>query len=347
MKLTILRVMPKMIIHHISDNDEIWASSNYTVYKSKDEGNTFDRLVDLPVSFAMSTLGRFRLPSRAFRLGIRSLRKLKNGTILAIADKKIFRLKDNEVEVVHSFQRGLGPLREGWCVDEKGNCYVGEYFLNNKRDAPVHLLKSEDDGQTWVIACSFRNIRHIHCLQYDPFSECIWLGTGDRDNESSISFSEDEGKTWAEIGSGDQMFRSVSLLFTEDHVYWGSDAPTRQNYLYRYVRKNGEIEKLAAVDGPVYYSASLENGIKLFATTAEGDSEGKSAEWDKKAHIWASENGTLWEDLISWEKDSWPSILGYGSVLFANGRYRDNLCFTTQCLKKVDNKLIRAELSTK
>ena len=82
-------------------------------------------------------------------------------------------------------------------------------------------------------------------------------------------------------------------------------------------------------------------------TTAEGDSEGKSAEWDKKAHIWASKDGTQWEDLISWEKDQWPYILGYGRVLFAHGRNRDNLYFTTQCLKKVDNMLIQAKLSVK
>jgi hypothetical protein len=110
------------------------------------------------------------------------------------------------------------------------------------------------------------------------------------------------------------------------------------------VRQSGEIQKLAAVDGPVYYAALLENGTKLFATTAEGNSEGKSAEWDKKAHIWASEDGTSWEDLISWEKDRFPYIFGFGRVLFAHGRYKDNLYFTTQCLQKVDNMLIEATL---
>jgi hypothetical protein len=346
MKLTIQKVVPNMVVHHI-DDEEIWTSSNYTIYRSKDEGDTFDKVADLPVSFAMQILGRFRLPSRAFRLGIRSLKKLGSGTVLIIASRKIFRLRDGKFEVVHSFQRGLGPLREGWCEDEKGNSYLGEYFLNNKRDASVRLLKSTDDGRSWETIRSLQHIRHIHCVQYDSFSGRIWMGTGDRDEESSISFSEDEGKTWTEIGSGDQMFRAVSLLFTKDHVYWGSDVPTRQNYIYRYGRKSGEIEKLAAVDGPVHYSAILENGIKLFATTAEGDSEGKSAEWDKKAHIWASENGTLWEDLISWEKDQWPYILGFGRVLFPHGQYKDNLYFTTQCLKKVDNMLIKAKLLVK
>jgi len=333
-----------MVVHYI-DGRELWVSSNYTIYRSEDGGNTFNKVANLPTFSMIQLLGKFRLTSRAFRLGIRTLRKLKSGTVLAIANRKIFRLKNNEIKVVYSFRKGLGPLREGWCEDNEGNCYLGEYFLNNKRDTPVYLLKSEDDGQTWKIVYSFRNIRHIHCVQYDPFSKSIWLSTGDRDEESSILFSEDGGETWVDIGLGNQMFRAVSLLFTKNHVYWGSDAPTKQNYIYRYIRKTGEIERLTPVDGPVHYSTIVKNKIKLFATTVEGNSEGKSAEWDKKAHIWGSEDGVYWKDLISWRKDIWPYILGYGRILFASGWHRSNdVYFTTQALQKVDNVLIHAKL---
>jgi len=343
MKLEIQKIIPNMVVHWV-DREVIWTSSNYTLYITKDGGDSFNKVTTLKVPLWAHVLGKFRLPARAFRLGIRSLRILKIGTALVIADKKIFRLKDGELKVVHSFERGFGPLREGWCEDDKGNCYLGEYFLNNKRDAPVQLLKSMDDGQSWKVIRSLSNIRHIHCVQYDPFSQRIWMGTGDRDEESSISFSENGGESWAEIGSGDQKFRAVSLLFTEDYVYWGSDAPTRQNYIYHYARKTGEVERLAAVDGPVHYSTILKNGVKLFATAAEGNSEGKSAEWDKKAHIWASENGAQWEELMSWEKDIWPYIFGFGRVYFAHGQHGNNVYFTTEALRKVDGMLIQAKI---
>ena len=346
LKLAIQRTVPNMMVHWV-DEREIWSSRNYTLYVSRDEGIAFNKMADLKVSSLTCMLGKYRLLARAFRLGIRNLRKLESGTILVIADKKIFRSENGEFKTVYYVRKGFGPLREGWCEDDKGNCYFGEYFLNNKRDTPVNLLKSSDDGQTWEIICSFQSIRHIHCVQYDPFYQKIWLGTGDKDNECSISFSEDEGQSWTQIGSGDQMFRTVSFLFTEDYVYWGSDAPTRQNYIYRYVRKSGGIEKSVAVDGPVHYSALLKDGIMLFATTAEGKSEGKSAEWDKKAHIWASEDGTHWDDLISWEKDLYPSILGFGRVYFPHGRFRDNIYFTTEALKKVDETLFCAKLRRK
>lgn len=274
MKLEIQKTMPNMIVHWV-DDDVIWTSSNYSLYTSRDGGNTFSKVTDLKVPLWARLLGRFRLTARALRLGIRSLRILGTTTILAIADRKVFRLRDGELQVVHSFERGFGPLREGWCEDDKGNCYLAEYLLNNKRDTAAELLKSTDDGRSWRVILSLNNVRHIHCVQYDPFGKRIWMGTGDRDEESSISFSEDGGQSWTTIGTGDQMFRAVSMLFTGDYIYWGTDAPARQNYIYRQSREGGEIERLAAVDGPVHYSTILRNGIKLFATVAEGNSEGK------------------------------------------------------------------------
>ena len=341
-----------MTVHYI-DQDEIWASSNYALYRSKDEELDFEKAIDLKGLLIARILGRFRLPARLFRLGIRSLRELESGTLLVIADRKIHRLRDGQVETVYSFTRGFGPLREGWCEDDKGNVYLGEYFVNNKLGeyfvnskcrCPVRLLKSTDDGQTWRTVRLWHHAQHIHFVQYDPFSQRIWLGTGDRDEESGISFSEDEGETWVEIGSGDQMFRAVNLLFTKDHIYWGTDAPTRQNYIYRYARKSEEIERMAAVDGPVNYSMSLENGIKLFNTDVEGNSEGKSAEWDQRSHIWASKDGIHWEDLISWEKDIYPYILGFGRVYFPHGRCGNKVYFTAEALRRVDGMLIQAKI---
>jgi len=342
MGFEILKVIPNMVIHWVN-KEEIWTSSNYTIFKSTDGGDNFSKIVELKVPIWFSIAGGNRLIARALRLGIRSLRILKSGTILAIANKRVFRIRDNKAEVTYIFERGLGPLRQGWCEDEEGNVYIGEYFLNNKRAFPVRLLKSNDDGKTWRTIYSFENIRHIHCVQFDPFTRAIWVGTGDRDEESGIFYSKDE-KNWVAIGSGNQMFRTVSLIFTKDYVYWGTDIPTRQNYICRFERKSGKIERLVAVDGPVHYSTILEDGTLIFATTVEGNSEGRSAEWDKRAHIWASRNGKDWEDIISWEKDRWPYLLGYGRILFGQGKHGKFLFLTTQCLKGIDNCLIKGRL---
>jgi hypothetical protein len=336
--LEIKKIIPGMRVHWI-DEEGILASSRYTLYLSRNYDGTFTKIIDVKTFALYDVLACSRLLCRTFRLGIRALLKLKNGVILVVANGRVICCNNGRSKTVFFFEKGVGPLRDGLCEDNNGNIYIGEYFINNSRKHPVKLFKSEDCGENWMVLQVFKNIRHIHCVQYDPYENLIWIGTGDRDEESSIMFSEDYGETWKNIGSGNQMFRTLSLLFTEDYVYWGTDTPARQSYIYRYKRKNGTIERLSPVNGPVYYSTSLENNILFFSTGAEGKSEGVSGAWDNKAHIWASIDGTKWEDIVSWEKDSLPYILGYGKIVFARGKSKDMLVFTTECLKGIDNKL--------
>ena len=337
-KLVVERTVPDMDVHWAC-NDEIWSSSGYSIFASKNRGVTFSKMITLPVPMTRGLLARFRLTCRAFRLGVRALRILKSGTILVVANRKLYRIADNNIESTHCFRHGFGPLRQGWCEDDNGHCYLTEYSLNNARTVASQILLSCNDGESWEVIKSLIGIRHIHCMQYDPFAHGLWMGTGDKNSESSISYSQDFGKTWIVFGSGDQTFRAVSLLFTNEYIYWGSDAPSRQNYIFRRHRKSDSVEKLAAVNGTVLYSTMLGNGIMLFGTTDEGNSEGKNPTSDKKAHIWASYDGTHWEDIINWEKDSWPYILGFGSVLFAGGHPGSGLFYTTKAVKGMDGVL--------
>ena len=343
LKLIIEKTIPNMTVHWFSDG-EILASIGYAICVSKDGGASFQKTLDLPVAAITSGLSKFRLASRALRLGVRTLIKLKSGTVLAAANRKLFRIQDGQVTTVYSFDKGFSPLRQGWCEDDKGNCYMTEYFLNNKRTTSSEIVKSSSDGKSWQVVHSTDCIRHIHCVQWDPFSRNIYMGTGDRDNESSISYSQDGGKTWAILGSGDQVYRAVSLLFSRDYIYWGGDAPTRQNYIVRCSRRDNKVEKLVPVNGTVFYSTVLKDGTLLFGTTDEGNSEGKNPTKDKKAHIWASQDGDHWEDIASWKKDVWPYLLGSGKVLFAQGESSDHLYFTTQALAGRDEVFTRARV---
>lgn len=242
--IKIQKIIPQMTVH-AAYGEEIWATKKYTLYKSGLKFEKFNIVAQLPVSPWLRMAARSRSISRFFRLGVRSMKKLASGTILIIADRKIFRLTDDDIQVVYSFRFGQGPLRDGWCFDPEGNCYFGEYFLNKNRKYPIHFYHSDDDGQTWNQVSAFNDIRHIHCVYHDPYSGQIWMSTGDRDRESKIMFTENGGTTWTPVGSGNQKFRAVSLIFTRDSIYWGSDSPTRQNYIFRYIRRTGEVESLA------------------------------------------------------------------------------------------------------
>lgn len=334
LQLEIFKNFPGFQAQWINDQ-ELWSSSNFGIYYSDTITSTPKKIFDLEMPFYMRALSNSRLAARAFRLGVRSFLRLTNGTILIIANKCIFRFEGNHLNKVHTLERGIGPLRNGMCEDQRGNVYLGEYFLNNNRSHEVKLLKSCDKGKTWTIIQSMKNIRHIHAVQYDPFEKKLWMATGDRDEESFILYSDDDGESWEKMASGSQIYRTVSLLFTDSHIYWGTDAPTIQNCIFRYSRNSGEIEKVAEVNGPVYYSAKTDDGLLLFSTGNEGKSEGSTMEWDNTARIWASRDGTHWQDLAKYEKDRWPHILGFGRVLFARGS-SNYVAFTTQCVKGLD-----------
>jgi hypothetical protein len=338
MKLIIRRYIPNTLLHTIEDKN-IWVSSHLTIYLSKDECNSFEPVISLE-NFISKTVGRIKFIERLLRLDIRLFRKLESGTLLVITNRKLFKVKGKKAHVAFKFRRGVGPLREGLCEDNEGNCYMGEYFLN-KRRMPVYLFKSSDDGENWKPLRIFHGIRHIHFAQFDPFSQSIWVGTGDRDEECCILYSMDKGRSWNKIGLGSQLFRATNLVFTEENVYWGTDAPNMQNYIVRFSRKSRNIKRLHRVNGPVYSSTMLENGVLLFATGVEGG----SGELDRRVHIWASSDDDHWYDLFSRNKDWWPYIFGFGQILFAHGQYETNtLYFTTKALKKMHNFTISAEI---
>ena len=334
LKLAIHRVMPNSEALWVNDK-ELWTSVNYIIYYTEAWDSEPQKIANLKTPFLTKELSKLRLATRALRLGVRSFLRLRSGTIIVVANKRLFRLNDNKLSIVYRFDRGIGPLRNGLCEDQKGNLYAGEYFLNNDRAYTVKLLKSMDDGKTWDVIQRMKGIRHIHAVQFDPYEGKLWMATGDRDEESRILFSEDEGASWKELASGSQKFRTVSFLFTDNYIYWGTDAPTIQNHIFRYGRNSKKIEKVANVNGPVYSSATTRNGVLLFSTGNEGKSEGRTAEWDRTARIWASKDGTRWQDLMRWDKDRWPYIFGFGRILFARGS-SENIVFTTQCLKGVD-----------
>lgn len=343
MQLTILKTIPKFQAQWV-DNEEVWYSSNFSIYHADSWASEPQKIANLESPFYIMALSKSRLAARAFRLGVRSFLRLSNGTILIVANKTIFRLKDNNLSKVYTLERGVGPLRNGLCEDAKGNVYAGEYFLNNNRSNQVNLLKSKDNGKTWEVIQRMNGIRHIHAVQFDPFEEILWMATGDRDKESYILYSDDEGLSWKELASGSQKYRTVSLLFTDSHIYWGTDAPTIQNSIFRYCRRSNEIEKVADVNGPVYYSTNTNDGVLIFSTGNEGKSEGSTMEWDNTARIWASRDGEHWQDLARWEKDRWPYVLGFGRAIFARGS-SNYIAFTTQCVKGLDETTFIGEVT--
>lgn len=176
----------------------------------------------------------------------------------------------------------LGCTHRSHCQTTNGNLYIGEYTTATGTYT-LKLYKSTDDGQNWTAVQTWTDtgdgtsnrFRHVHFVRADPYvANRIWIGVGDGallSTQSNIGYSDDAGATitWLSNVAG-QDYRSVDLLFTSDALWWGMDAPSQAQKLYRYDRNTGALTTFVddAV-GSLYYGVTDGNGLGLYITTYE------------------------------------------------------------------------------
>lgn len=139
--------------------------------------------------------------------------------------------------------------------------YYGEYRSNSERE-PVHIWSLEKDGRKWKSVWHFENIRHVHGVFHDPYTDSIWVTTGDMDQEAGIWRTDDRFISLCRVVGGSQQLRAVQLLFNKDYVYFGSDTPDEKNFIYRMDREGKNLENLTPVGSSVFYGCKV--GKKLF-----------------------------------------------------------------------------------
>lgn len=219
--------------------------------------------------------------------------------------------------------RGIMPC--GFCQKD-GNVYFGEYIFDES--ANPRIMKSSDLGETWEVEAEFEDVRHIHSVQVDPYSEKIWVTTGDRDPESKIGYLEDG--TFQVVGSGDQIWRTVQPLILEDSVVWGTDSPYKENKILKLRReevtnKNPEPEILHTETNPFYFAASVGKWI-FFSTNASTTKDSTapddvSYETKPEATVWGASQDSgyeKWEQIGRYEQSSALCKRVYKPELAAN-----------------------------
>ena len=279
-------------------------------------------------------LASFRPVRQFLRMGIHHLWPLSDGAFLVFARKRVVRVaSDGSVADVAQVVRGNKPAHRGVCVAPDGTILFGEYALNFDRSMPISLYRSDDHGISFRMVHEFAAgvVRHIHFVQWDPYAECLWMGTGDSDRECLLFRSVDRGLNWDEVGGGSQLWRAVGLAFTADAIYWGtdagSDAGMHPNYVMRLDRATMSLGKVMELQGPCHGNASMKDGTLVVSTGVEGGRNEK----DRRAHLWASRDGVTWNELISYRKDLLPHIVQYGVIRLPNGLERSDVLIYT-CL---------------
>jgi len=147
-------------------------------------------------------------------------------------------------------------MQNGWSYDKKGNIYLGEYNSDdvNLPAYRIKIFKSSDRGETWDSIFTFapRNIaglsggvRHVHAAQVDPFTQDVWICTGDDLDQPRIYYHRNQllpdstgHVSLSLLAHGSQDFRVVSMAFTERYIYWFTDAPNSLQKIFRIRRSS-------------------------------------------------------------------------------------------------------------
>ncbi|MDP7114978.1 MAG: hypothetical protein QGH45_23590 [Myxococcota bacterium] len=304
-EITLESALPGVTLQYVRAGF-LWASRQADVFRSDDLGRSWARVGRLcpaepgPADLLRHLAGRSHL-ARALRPagGIETLLVLRSGTVLAAAGARIYRQVEGEGPFAVVHRQRTDPewkkIFRQWGEDGSGDVWFGEYGVERLADS--RILVSRDDGLTFEVAHTFPRagepggIRHVHGVQVDPFTDRVWVVTGDRPDESRIGWLDGDGGFRA-VGEGSRQWTAVSLMFTPDAVLWGTDALREPCGIFRWDRESRETTRVAELDGPVFHSAVLADGRLLVATEIEGvGSDGVS--------LWLGEDPGRWERVLA------------------------------------------------
>lgn len=264
---------------------------------------------------------RNRLSFRLVRDGFHALAILPSGNIVAAVPGNIVTLRagESEFRISHCLSRGTRPLHITATPD--GRVFWGEYFDNPQRDE-VHIYASLDQGLTWQVAHTFGkgSIRHVHNVLYDRWERCLWILTGDYGAECRILRASLDFATVDEVAGGSQQTRAVAAVVNEDGLYFASDTPLEQNFIY-YLSRRGRVRRLGALPSSSICACWNRSGM-FFSTMAEPSEVNSS----RNVSLYASGDGAEWQSPASWPKDRWSMrLFQYGNAFLPDGENTTNL----------------------
>jgi hypothetical protein len=317
--------------------DQLYAARGYQLVRARIQNPVSSVAWDLVASFRPALRRRLsvrtNLTARLFRDGFHALAALPSGALVAAVPGAIVTVRAGESEFrpTHSITRGTRPLHI--TAVPGGAVFWGEYFDNPARDE-VHIYASTDSGATWTVAYTFPkgSIRHVHNIVHDPWENCLWILTGDYNDEcrilrASLDFSQVES-----VLKGDQQARAVALVPTEDGLYFSSDTPLESNFIY-HLDRQGALSQLAPISSSSIYGCRV-GGRVFFSTMVEPSEVNR----DQNVRIYASDSSQGWQPLLSWKKDRWPmKFFQYGNAFLPDGNNTTNFLAVTTVAVEADD----------
>jgi hypothetical protein len=316
--LKILHTFPQIgIVHHIDNDNTIFGTKNRNIYKYY--GNKISMISRFPRTYPRDFFTFSRILARAARADKSNIYVNTNQKMIGIRGGVVYAIDENAGPRPLFTIQGDCVLHRGICEDKEGWSYFGEYFINPQRTS-VYIYRIEPDLKSWEVAYKFApgKIRHVHNIFSDPYDKnLLWVTVGDYENECYILKTDDRFKTVRYFGNGEQIWRAVTLYFTESHICWITDSHLEQNYAYRMNRRTGKIERGQKFACSSWYGCTTKQGVHVAFTTVESGSGIQGNE----SSIYVSEDAYNWQEIFSFKKDRYRpySIFKNGVISCPSG----------------------------
>lgn len=286
---------------------------------------------------------RVRLGQRLLRFLVYNLLPLTKDTLFITFGRQVGLLSNGRYQALDGIVRPCRVLRGGCALDASGDVFWGEYVSNPDRGSiRAYRYRPGDNGAEVVHTFDPGEVRHIHGIYRDPYTDLLWCVSGDRADESRIVRTGDSFRTFETVGEGDESWRTVSLQFTPEAVVYATDAEFQPNELCRLDRRTAARTTQAELDGPVYYSHAVGRDL-FFATTAELCPSQKAP----VASLWHVSDATGVSRILSFTKDLWrrrstATLFMPGTLHFPLGPGLDReTYFSAVALEGVDDQTFR------
>lgn len=315
--------------------DTLYASRRYQLLRSKvtDSGCDWRVVGNFRPPWWRNATSATRLSFRLVRDGFHALAVLPDGTLVGAVPGAIVSLMPGHAEfrVSHHITRGTRPLHI--TATPEGPAFWGEYFDNAAREE-VHIYGSQDAGASWNVVYTFPkgSIRHVHNVVYDEWERCLWVLTGDYGDECRILRASCDFRTVEVVVSGNQQARAVAMVPTRGALYFATDTPLEQNFIYRMDRR-GSLERMTKLSGSSIYGCGVSSAV-FFSTMIEPS----TANPDRNVRVFGGTPETGWQSLLSWAKDKWSMrFFQYGNAFLPDGRNESGfLALTTTAVVGAD-----------
>jgi hypothetical protein len=277
-----------------------WLSRGPSIYRAPELEARPVAVAEVPAPAWKRLVGMSRLARRLLRMSCYNVVPLGDDRLFVAFDTSLLLYQGGRWSAVNGLARPFRVLRGCCALTPEGDLYLGEYFPNNERKEPVNIYRLAAGVTRAEIVWTFApgEVRHVHGVHRDPIDDALWVLTGDLPSECRIMRTRERFRTLDTIGFGDESWRAIYPVFTDNAIHYATDSEFAANHIYYLERRALERAVVTEIDGPSYYGAQVA-GHAVFATTVEMCPSQKAP----LAVIWSVDHNRRAEPLAAYRKD--------------------------------------------